>query len=420
MRKGYLLMIGIICLAVGAGIWSYLYMSDSKEVRLLKKANFATADYEVIQPAIHQFGMRFMEAQYEQTQENSIMSPASLFMVLSAVSIGAIDETEEAMHDVLHMKDASRKEIMQGNAALLQALYRDMDDIDIELANSLWLTDKYAFEKQFVKDVEQYFTASVETADLTTDQTMQKVNDWVAKQTNNKVDKIVEENLGDQTIALLLNALYFNGAWEKPFSEEATADEDFTLENGDVKEVAMMYKDDSFFYTESETYQAIRIPYEKGELSMYVYLPREDVPLDDWLADMQDREVEQIKAEMEMGDGELYLPTFRFATDLSLNEYLQANGMERAFDEEDAQFDDMIQSLEKVWLSDVKQKTYIEVNEKGTEAAAVSSSEMEAEYALPPDGEPFVMKVDRPYFFTITDEETNVDLFMGTIADPDE
>src|SRR5699024_3686771 len=229
MTRKYLLLIGMFSIAILALILAYMFMSDSEKTALLKKASFASEDYEAIHPAIHQFGMDYMKAEYKQSYDNIVMSPTSMFMVLSAVSIGAVDETETVMYDMLHMKGSSRKELMQGNAALLQALYREMDDIQMEIANGLWLTNKYSFEKQFVKDLEAYFTAKVETADLTTDQTMQEMNDWVAEQTNDKVDKIVEENLGDQTVALLLNALYFKGAWHAPFNEHATEDEDFTM-----------------------------------------------------------------------------------------------------------------------------------------------------------------------------------------------
>jgi len=186
-----------------------------------------------------------------------------------------------------------------------------------------------------------------------------------------------------------------------------------------VKQVPMMYKDDSFYYTETEVYQAIRIPYAKGEWSMYVYLPREEILLEDWLVDVQGGELDLIKEEMEIGDGELYLPKIKMTHELIWTEYLKENGMARAFDQEQAEFDAMLSELENVWLSEVQQKTFIEVNEEGTEAASVSTGEMKREYALPPDGEPFVMKMERPYFFTITDEKTNVDLFMGTIADPE-
>jgi serine protease inhibitor len=215
----------------------------------------------------------------------------------------------------------------------------------------------------------------------------------------------------------LANAVYFNGKWSDPFEARATADRPFYLINGSNKSIPMMPKSRTFRYQRGKDYQAIRLPYKGGNLAMYVFLPDANSSPEKLLRIMDGDVWQRVtKPGFTDADGDLVLPKFKIEYAVELAQPLQKLGMKTAFDTNKANFSDI--SSEQLWISGVRQKTFVEVKEEGTEAAGVTATAIAACCMEGPTPERFKMIVDRPFLFLIEDNQTGTILFMGLIYDP--
>jgi serine protease inhibitor len=218
-------------------------------------------------------------------------------------------------------------------------------------------------------------------------------------------------------VAVLINAIYFKGTWTHEFDKNETDARPFHVRDGSVKIVPLMAVTEEFSYLENEKLQAITLPYGDGEMSMKVFLPKENSSLEEFKTMLTSENWAAWQKEFEVEKGTILLPKFRLEFEASLNEALKSLGMATAFDE-NANFTKMINEDDHVSITNVKQKTFIEVNEEGTEAAAVTGIEMGITSA--PINQPFHMEVNRPFFFAITEDATDTILFMGSISNPEQ
>ncbi|MHA6253034.1 serpin family protein [Oceanobacillus sp. CAU 1775] len=344
---------------------------------------------------------------------NIFLSPTSLYFALSLAYNGADGETKQEMDELLGFGEASKEVLNESNHALLQLLTEEKSDIELHIANSLWLDENYQFEDAFTKSVEDYYQAEIAEIDILDDKSVDTINQWVENQTNNRIKDIVEGPLDPNLVSLLINTIYFDGNWKYPFDPELTMQEQFYLENGSTKEVDMMMLSDELEYFETESFQAVSLPYGDGEMSMQLFLPNEgiifneELTLENWSA-WQEAFQEQ--------DGMVKLPSFELEYDTSLVEALQSLGMSQAFSEQDADFSQMVSDTDDLYISDVIQKTFLLVDEEGTEAAAATSVEMQTT-SVGID-EPFMIEFNRPFFLFIKDNESDLILFIGKIATP--
>jgi serpin B len=215
---------------------------------------------------------------------------------------------------------------------------------------------------------------------------------------------------------ILANAIYFKGKWGRPFDKQSTKDRAFNvLPGGTPKQVPMMWQNGHFIYQQGDGFQAVRLPYAGWHLQMYLFLPDTNSSPTKLLADFSGETWrDKILPQFHATEGVLALPRFKLDYDVILNDPLQALGMRQAF-AGDADFSAMAD--EPLFVSEVKQKSFVEVNEEGTEAAAVTTVTMHATAKFRPE-KPFEMIVDRPFLFVIADDQTKSILFMGVIYDP--
>jgi serine protease inhibitor len=216
-------------------------------------------------------------------------------------------------------------------------------------------------------------------------------------------------------VLYLINAIYFKGNWQKEFSKSATQEQPFTLLNGTRKQHPLMSQSGKYRYYENPEFQAISLPYGSGRLSMFVFLPKPNVKQADFYRNFTSENWQQWMKQFSSRSGQIVLPRFKLEYDITLNQALQALGMGVAFQDQ-ANFANM--TPKEVKIDEVKHKTFVEVNEEGTEAAAVTSVGIRATSAPPPEEAPFKMVVDRPFFCAIRDNQTGTILFMGSIVDP--
>ena len=385
------------------------------EVGISSHVDFGKNDYKKISSSNNQLGFELLSDVEANADGNIFISPTSLFMALSMIYNGADGVTKEEMAKVLHLDDMNVNELNKANASLISMLYSDSKQIQLNIANSIWLNKDFHFQTDFAQKTRDYFNANIQEIDLTDSKSQKMINDWVKKSTNNKIKEIIDSPLDPDLVTILINAIYFKGSWKDEFEKKYTEKRTFHLENGSTKEVPLMKLNKKLPYMENERFQAVSLPYGDGEMSMKVFLPKENMSLEEFKNLLTDENWKEWLSQFHNEEGTILLPKFQMEYEVVLNETLKKLGMITAFEKE-ANFPKVIEENDPLRISLVKQKTFIDVNEEGTEAAAVTSIQMEKTSA--PIDPPFYMEVNRPFFFTISDDRTNTILFMGAIANP--
>ena len=359
------------------------------------------------------FGFKLFAQIYEQQKNKNIfISPKSISAALSMTYNGAKGETQEAIGNTLELSGISLEEINQGNVNLKKSLETADKKVTLNIANSLWLNDTTSFLPDFIQRVAESYGAELTQLDFSDSDSASTINNWVKEKTNNKIESIIDRIEPNQML-FLINAVYFKGLWKTPFTKDATKEAAFTLLDGSTKQHPLMTNAGDYAYYETDTFQAISLPYGEGRWSFYVFLPKPTVTLATFYETMTAENWEQWMNQFRVVPGSITLPRFQLEYEIGLNETLQTLGMEMAFDPQQADFSGI--SPQPANISQVKHKTFIEVNEEGTEAAAATSIGIVATSVPPP---PFKMVVDRPFFCTIRDNQTGTILFMGSIVDP--
>jgi serpin B len=215
----------------------------------------------------------------------------------------------------------------------------------------------------------------------------------------------------------LINAIYFKGAWSTEFDKAKTKDDVFTIGSGSQKRLPMMTQSGKYDYYEAANFQAVSLPYGSGRVSMYVFLPAAGTTINQFLPSLTTANWDAWMKSFSKTQGAIVLPRFKVEYEITLNDALKALGMGVAFDPDRANFSGILQTAQNAFISKVKHKTFAEVNEEGTEAAAVTSAEISVTSVAVPR-KSFKMVVDRPFFFAIRDNKTGSVLFLGSIVDP--
>jgi serine protease inhibitor len=363
------------------------------------------------------FGFKlYAEMLKEDAGKNLFISPASVGLCLAMAYNGAAGETRQAMASALEASEFKLDDFNRAYAELKAALASADPKVQLDIANSLWARKGLDFKQDFINRNKQFFGAEVSALDFDDPSSVATINSWVSNKTKGKIEKIVDQ-ISNDTILFLINAIYFKGKWSRQFDKAQTREDAFTTAAGAQKRVPMMSQSGRFMYLESPGFQAVSLPYGDGRVSMYVFLPAKGSGLDQFHKGLSVASWEEWVGKFEEMEGSLRLPRFKVEYEAALNDALKALGMGVAFDQTRADFSGMVENTGRVFISQVKHKTFAEVNEEGTEAAAVTSTEMRATSARQPS-KTFQMIVDRPFFCAIRDNTTGTVLFMGSIIDP--
>jgi len=390
--------------------------SNEGNLQISEGVEFGEKDYEKIVEPSNELGFKLLSQIDTDDNGNLFISPTSLLMALALVYNGADGTTKEEIAKVLQVKGLEPMDVNKANASLMTILNRDSKNIHLQIANSIWLNEKFQFQEQFSQRTKDYFNAKIEEIDITNSDSPKRINDWVEKATNGKIDKMVDGALEENLVAMLLNAIYFKGDWKYPFDKKDTENRNFRLMDGTEKEVPFMKLEEKLSYTANSEFQAIKLPYGEGEMSMTIVLPNEQKSFKEFKDTLSAKKWTALQSDFKALKGTLLLPKFKMEYETGLNDALEVLGMTSAFTDM-ADFSKMVEGDASLFISKVKQKTYIDVNEEGTEAAAVTGISVDTTSA--PADDPFVMEVNRPFFFAITDDETGVVLFIGFVANPE-
>lgn len=348
-----------------------------------------------------------------QDSTNIFISPFSVSTVLQMIDNGAAGMTRQEMEHTLHTDVLSAGSVNPANNSLRRSL-DSQTNVVLELANAIWYDRGITLKPAFVAVNREFFDAELGSVDFASPQSSRTINDWAAEKTHGKITDIVQWPFQAATRLVLANAIYFKGKWEIPFDKKDTKLDVFHLTSGAEKQVPMMWRRGQFEYQSGDGFQAVQLPYAGRRLCMDVFLPDTNSNLSELLARFSTAlERNKMRTGFLEREGTFALPRFKIQFDVKLNNALESLGMKRAFHGGD--FSAM--SDAPLEISEVKQKSYIDVDEEGTEAAAVTVGIMR-ETAMQRPMKPFEMIADRPFFFIIEDTRTRSVLFMGVLCEP--
>jgi serpin B len=343
---------------------------------------------------------------------NVNISPFSLRSVLAPLAFGARGETRDQIGQAAAFGDDPLGTIGRQTRSLAEV----KGGVDLKIANALWLGKSTPVEPAFVGAVGKLPGSSVTNLDFADSQSAAKrINDWADKATRGRISGIVDpQMLNEGTALVLTNAVYLLADWEVPFDEGLTITAPFASPGGPVP-TRLMSQHANYRFLDGDGWRAIDLPYKDERLSMIVVLPDPDVPLSRiekqldgrWLADLATT-IEKAPA----SSAQLLLPRLQFEANYALNDALKALGMRRAF-AGDAEFSGIARA--PLAVSGIVQKTFLKVNEKGTEAAAVTAATVMVTGVRM---EPLTFRVDRPFLFVLRDKPTGTILFIGRVERP--
>lgn len=359
------------------------------------------------------FGFDLLKEVFENDDSPNIMiSPASVSMALGMTYNGAESTTMDAFKEVLDYEELTREEVNEITKELIHVLLTNTEGNLLEIANSIWYNKGFPVKQDFIDLNSNYFSAEVEELDFSKSSALSTINDWVSKNTNKKIDKILD-SINPETMMILINAIYFNCLWEVEFDPEDTYDAPFYNEDGTrFGTVDMMKLESTYNVAWSENFRALEIPYKGNKFSMFLFLPDEGNTISDLAEDLDiDTWNDWMELFTEVKEYDIELPRFEFEFDRSLKEDLKDMGLEVAFTDQ-ADFSGI--SDISLLISDVIHKTYIKVNEQGTEAAAVTAVTMD----LTSVGPGSVLRFDRPFLFAITENTSKAIIFAGKVSEP--
>ena len=341
---------------------------------------------------------------------NLMISPLSVSQALCMTWNGANGETRTAMEEALRINGFERDELNELNKALVNALLAHDEKVIISVANSIWYRQEYSVLPDFLYRNQNFYNAEVLPVDFAAAGCKDMINKWVADKTNKKIMEIVDQ-INPESFMFLINAIYFKGAWTNPFNTKSTGRQAFYPEDGSEIQVDMMHREMDLNMFANETFTSAELPYGKGNWRMFVFLPETGKKVADVERELTavnwNRWLTQYDTVRKV---QFSIPKFTFSYEESLTDALTAMGMGIAFtDRADLTG---IRAEGGLMINDVKHKTFIEVNEEGTEAAAVTSVEV----GVTSIGN--FLSLNKPFVFVIAEKSTGTILFVGKLADP--
>ena len=335
------------------------------------------------------------------------LSPLSASLALSMTANGASETTRQEMLSVLGF-DCSIKEVNEYNRSVMDLFASEPDGVELNAANSIWVSDAFPLKGRFCRTVRKNYDAMVTNLDFSDPASPSVINRWCADNTAGRIDKMIEA-IDPATQLYLLNALYFKGLWTTPFDTALTREDIFHGDSND-SQVKFMYNKAYFPYYIGPEGSMVELPYgDDRNFVMDVIIPPDGLSADEFVIGLDSESLSRLSSGLQTDEIRLMLPSFKAEYDVSLNAALQRLGMKEAFTSS-ADFSDM--SKEPLMISEVRQKTFIEVNEEGSEAAAITSIGIMRTSLAP---EPFEFKVDRPFVFLIRERNSGTILFMGLV-----
>lgn len=353
------------------------------------------------------------------SEGNMFFSPYSIFTAMAMCYDGAESTTKEEMSNVFYFP--LNKNVLEISLReMIEQINSDNENYELETANALWIQQSFPVKEQYISNVETYYYGNVTNLDFVSqpEESKEEINNWVAEKTNDKIkDPISDGVINEYTRLIITNAVYFNGKWLTEFNEGSTRKRDFYISEDDDINVETMYTKQYFSYSESSDAKMLELPYKGDNLCMYVVLPTEN-DIEFFESSFSVSDYEDLKSDMDSEyEVKTWLPKFKFESRTELSDQLIRMGVRDAFSDQNADLSGI--SDEYLKISKVLHQAFVDVQEKGTEAAAATEVIVEDEAV---DVEPIPereFRADHPFMFFIEDKRTGCILFMGKVESPE-
>jgi serine protease inhibitor len=376
----------------------------------------ADADLSKLAAANNTFAFNLLkELSREQPGASIFVSPYSAATALQMAANGAAGRTKVEMQQVLETTNLTTSELNDAVKAAAGLLNPKDTNVILTTANALWYRRGATLKPGFVAANQNFFSSTVRALDFGNAPAAEaEINQWASNQTHGCINGIADGMITPATDLILANAIYFKGKWLDPFDPKLTKERPFHPAVGAVKDLPMMEMSKKFNYRKGSGYQAVRLPYMGDDLAMYVFLPDPGSSSAKLLQIMNGDNWRRVTVRgFKEQEGLVVLPKFKLENTLELNQPLEALGMKMAFNQKQADFSGMFNDPH--YISEVRQKAFVEVGEEGTEAAAVTIIGVATMGIEMNPLKPFEMIVDRPFLFAIVDARSEMILFMGVV-----
>ena len=348
-----------------------------------------------------------------ETSGNFMISPLSIDYALAMTANGAKNNTLNEMLSALDFNDFEILEFNEYFSYLMSEIVDIDSEVELKIANSIWYRNDYSFLQSFFVVNQEYYKAYVKSLDFASSNAVSEINNWVSDNTNNKITKIID-GIPSDAVMYLINAVYFYGSWQYEFDKSNTQKQNFYLEDGNSVSVDMMEMETGLKYYYTLDYQVVEIPYGQGNFVMDVILPAANTDIGDFVSNLNSDLWIEITQGLYSQNMVLKMPKFKFEYEKELNPSLQEMGIIDLFTG-NADLSGM-NGTGGLYVSKVKHKTYIDVNEEGTEVAAVTA--VEVSYTSADPDAPLFFTLDKPFIFIIREKSTGVILFEGVMRNP--
>ncbi len=405
----------IIGLATVVGLLSCSKVNPSQEPDLTPKSLELTAKGQEVIAYGNEFGIELFTKVAREENKNLMLSPLSASAALTMLLNGCGGETYDQLKETLKYSESMTiSEINEVYKSLVAQLLVIDPKVKLALANAIFYRQGFSVKPPFLNTMKTDFIAEIAGLDFSQPSALTTINKWASDNTKGKIPKVLNEISGD-AVMFIMNALYFKGDWSYQFDKALTSDRPFYVSGSNPVNVSTMKGDVGSKVNYGSNYMAIELPYGCTNFTMVVIVPKGT--LSDFIASFNVEEWNTITSVFDSQDkfGELtvYMPKYKFSYEKYLNDQLQSMGMLDAFSPDMANLSGI--SDGSIFVSFVKQNTFVEVDEKGTEAAAVTTIGMSTT-SFPPQAREFV--IDKPFVFAIRERTTNALLFIGQVVNP--
>lgn len=385
--------------------------SDSQPITPSNEINSVNIPANIAR-GTNEFAFDFFEnlQKTQPAEENIFVSPLSLHMALGMLLNGAGTETAAEIRKGLKMEGISDADLNQAYKSLIDGLPVADSQVKLGIANSVWYKKSFQVENSFLEVMKNAFDAEI--AGIEFDEAgKDKINQWASDKTNGKIKKVLDKISEDQ-VMFLLNALYFKGDWKNKFDVTETTDKTFKLESGNTKNVKMMYSKTDAGLKTSDQFTAVELPYGNGQFKMTLILPKGENTIGKVLSEINTENWAALSAS-QGPNVKVGLPRFTLDYAVDLIETIKAMGIKKVFGGGDLL---KLSKNPNLYVNLINQNTYLGIDEKGSEAAAVTTIGIGLTSAGP---EPGVFVCDRPFGLVISEKTSNTILFMGRIMNPE-
>ncbi len=381
-----------------------------------KKITLSQSEKEIVESGKN-FGLKlFREIDNFYETENIFISPLSVSMALGMTLNGAANSTYDSICQVLEFDNLNNDEINKAYRHLIELLSDVDEKVLFEIANSIWYRNTFSVEKSFLDTNIEYFDAEISALNFADPASVDIINGWVSDKTHEKIKTIIDKISRDE-VMFLINAIYFKGTWKYEFDKDKTYDGRFNLSSGNHTDCKMMKMQARLNYYKDDAMQVVELPYGNEHFNMLIFLPKNIDGLNEFIQTLDETQWRYYLSKLKSDSGTVDMPKFLVNYKLKMNDVLKSLGMANAFTSGLADFSHINKTAD-LFISRVIHKTFVQVDEEGTEAAAVTLVGIEKTSNEPDEDKIFHFYADHPFFYVIREKDSGTILFMGRMDNP--